>query len=413
MIKRTTEVIFRQLYNFGISLYALIVRIVSLRNKKAGLMVRGQSESFSIIREKMIPGEKYWWFHAASLGEFEQGRPLMEALKQSNPEIKILLTFFSPSGYEIRKNYTGADIIAYLPFDTPGNAVLFLKTISVSKAFFIKYEFWPNYLRALNKSNIPVYSVSAIFRPDQYFFKHYGKWYLNQLSAFTHIFVQDEGSAKLLKSHQIQNITVAGDTRFDRVTNIASQAKTIPVIAKFAEHSTLNIVAGSTWLQDEEILIRWMKENPEAKLILVPHEIHESHIQDIIRLTGDMAVRFSQADINTVQSYNCLILDTMGMLSSVYQYGNLAYVGGGFGVGIHNILEAAVWNIPVIFGPNHQKFREAKALMEVGGAKSINGYDELSEAFKWFENHPETGKIAGDYVKTNCGATEIILKSIL
>lgn len=397
------------IYQAGIHGYAILAGIVALFNKKASMMVRGQQQSFSIIQQKIIPGETYTWFHAASLGEFEQGRPVIEALKKQHPATKILLTFFSPSGYEIRKQYAGADIIIYLPFDTRKNAEQLLQIIPISKAIFIKYEFWPNYFQALKKRNIPFYSIAAIFRQEQLFFKPFGKWYLNLLKDFTHIFVQDENSSDLLKTHQITQHTIAGDTRFDRVLEIASQAKEIPLIEKFAKNASLVLIAGSTWPADEAILVRWMKDNPDSRLIIVPHEIHDAHIQAILKLCEKDAIRFTKANADNILSYRCLILDTMGMLSSVYRYGNLAYVGGGFGVGIHNITEAAVWQIPVIFGPNYHKFREAKDLIELRGAKPITNYDELQNAILFFKNNPESGKMAGAYVRKNGGATGNIL----
>jgi len=400
------------LYQAGIHGYAILVHIVARFNKKAALMVRGQLQSFSIIQQKIIPGETYTWFHAASLGEFEQGRPVMEALKKQHPETKILLTFFSPSGYEIRKQYAGADIILYLPFDTRKNAEQLLQMIPISKAIFIKYEFWPNYLQALKKKNIPFYSIAAIFRQEQLFFKSYGQWYLNHLKDFTHIFVHDENSSDILKTHQITQHTIAGDTRFDRVLEIASQAKEIPLIEKFVSNTGFVLIAGSSWPADEALLIRWMKENPDSRLIIVPHEIHDAHIQAILKQTGNDAIRFTEANSENILSFKCLILDTMGMLSSVYRYGNLAYIGGGFGVGIHNITEAAVWQIPVIFGPNYHKFREAKDLIELQGAKPITNYDELQNAILFFKNEPESGKIAGTYVRKNGGATGKILSQL-
>jgi 3-deoxy-D-manno-octulosonic-acid transferase len=400
------------LYQAGIQAYALLAGFAALFNKKAALMVDGQKQSFSIIQQKIIPGESYIWFHAASLGEFEQGRPVMEVLKRQNPATKILLTFFSPSGYEIRKQYTGADIIIYLPFDTRKNAEKLLQIIPISKAIFIKYEFWPNYLQALKKKNIPFYSVAAIFRHEQLFFKSYGQWYLNILKDFTHIFVQDENSSGLLKTHLITQHTIAGDTRFDRVLEIAAQAKEIPLIEKFASNSGFVLIAGSSWPADETLLIQWMKENPESKLIIVPHEIHDAHIQSIMKQCGEDAIRFTEANNDIIQTYRCLILDTMGMLSSVYRYGNLAYVGGGFGVGIHNITEAAVWQIPVIFGPNYHKFREAKDLIALQGAISVSGYEAFLKAVQHFKNHPESGEIAAEYVRKNGGATEKILQKI-
>jgi 3-deoxy-D-manno-octulosonic-acid transferase len=404
-----SKVISAVLYQAGIALYAFVVQFASLFNPKARLMIRGQRMSFDIIRKKRRVGKEYVWFHAASLGEFEQGRPVMEALKRNNPGTLILLTFFSPSGYEIRKNYHGADIIVYLPFDTKKNAEKLLNNIQISKAIFIKYEFWPNYLKSLSNRGIPVYSVSAIFRPQQALFKPYGKWYLGQLSNFRHIFVQDVDSEKLLRKHGIQQVSIAGDTRFDRVLEIAAQAKHIPLIEQFVGETKFTLVAGSTWPPDEELLIRWMLEHPENKLIIVPHEIHESHIQSILSQTKEHAIRYTQADENSIQSYRCMILDTMGMLSSVYRYGQMAYIGGGFGAGIHNTLEAAVWGIPVVFGPNYEKFREAGELVQSGGAFSIKNYSDLIDRTTQLKtNRTNESEIAGEFVRKNAGATGII-----
>lgn len=400
------------LYQAGISLYAFVVQIASFFNPKARLMIRGQKESFEIIAKLRNEGEKYVWFHAASLGEFEQGRPVMEAMKRNNPDTLILLSFFSPSGYEVRKNYHGADIIVYLPFDTKKNAEKMLNNIHISKAVFIKYEFWPNYLKSLSKRDIPAYSVSAIFRPQQALFKPYGKWYLGQLSNFRHIFVQDEDSAKLLRQHGIQQVSVAGDTRFDRVLEIAAKAKHIPLIEQFVGETKFTLVAGSTWPPDEELLIRWMLEIPESKLIIVPHEIHETHIQSILSQAGKMAVRYTEADENSIQSYRCLILDTMGMLSSVYRYGQMAYIGGGFGAGIHNTLEAAVWGIPVVFGPNYQKFREAGELINANAAKSVSSYYELNNSIVYFKKNDNAGNNSKKYVADNSGASSIIISML-
>lgn len=398
------------LYSLGIYFYGAFIFIASLFNVKARLLRKGQHNAFALLKEKVDPKAKYVWFHAASLGEFEQGRPVMEQLKKEHPETKILLTFFSPSGYEIQKNYAGADIVSYLPLDIPGNAWYFVNLVKPSKVIFIKYEFWPNYLLALKAANIPVYSISAIFRPNQAFFKWYGQWYKSLLATFQHIFVQDKASLDLLNENGIQHVSVAGDTRFDRVADLATQAKTIPLIEAFVKGSKKIIVAGSSWPKDEELLVRYMKEHADVKLILVPHEIHESHISGITRLLSTNFVRYTQADLMTAQSANCLIVDTIGLLSSIYRYANVAYIGGGFGVGIHNTLEAAVWNVPVVFGTNYQKFREARELIAAGGAFSIDNYEMLDIQLNQLLKNKEAGKIAGEYVKKNIGATKMILK---
>ncbi|MFM2293466.1 MAG: hypothetical protein RIS29_3279 [Bacteroidota bacterium] len=399
------------IYNTGICFYQLAIFIASFFNRKAALLRKGQKVAFDLLKNA-DPKASYVWFHAASLGEFEQGRPVMEQLKKDDPSIKILLTFFSPSGYEVRRNYTGADLICYLPLDTAVNVRRFLKTISISKAVFIKYEFWPNYIQALKKADIPVYSISAIFRENQIFFKNYGGWYRNLLKSFSHIFVQDENSQKLLARYDIQNVSVAGDTRFDRVVDLASQAKRIPLVEAFVKGASKVIVAGSSWPKDEELLVKYLRLHPEVKLILVPHEIHDAHITGISKLLDGKFVRYTDVNEENVTSTNCLVVNTIGMLSSIYQYGQVAYIGGGFGVGIHNTLEAAVWNVPVLFGPNYQKFREARELIAIGGAFSIGYYEILEAQMDKLLTENTAGKIAGEYVRNNTGATSMILKSL-
>lgn len=401
------------LYSIGIYIYKFAIYIASFFNKKASQLQKGQNDVFAILKNKIVPNTNYVWFHAASLGEFEQGRPIIEKLKTDFPEVKILLTFFSPSGYEVRKNYSGADIITYLPLDTPVNAKRFVKMVNPSKVIFIKYEFWPNYLLTLKSYNIPTYSISSIFRPSQVFFKPYGSWYRTLLRTFNHIFVQDNNSLELLSTFGIKNVTVAGDTRFDRVVDLANNSAEIKLIETFVKDATQVIVAGSSWPKDEELLIRYLKEHVGVKLILVPHEIHETHIAGIEKLLKSNYVRYTTTTDNQLQSVNCLIVDTIGLLSSIYRYADVAYIGGGFGVGIHNTLEAAVWNVPVIFGPNYKKFREASELISVGGAKTISNYNELEYALNKMFANPKYGEYAGTYVTENVGATTLILKNIL
>ena len=374
------------------------------------MLRKGQHQAFALLKEKIEPDTRYVWFHAASLGEFEQGRPVIEQLKREKPETKILLTFFSPSGYEIRKNYAGADIVSYLPLDVPGNAWYFVNLVKPSKAIFIKYEFWPNYLLALQNENIPVVSISAIFRPEQVFFKDYGKWYKKLLLTFQHIFVQDKFSKELLQAHGINNVTVAGDTRFDRVYDLYQQAKQLPLIEEFVKGAEKVIVAGSTWPKDEELLVQYLRLHPDVKLIMAPHEVHNSHIAEISKLLDGKFVRYSDATAENVKSTNCLVVDIIGILSSIYRYANVTYIGGGFGVGIHNTLEAAVYGLPVVFGTNYQKFREARELIAIGGAFSISNYVTLEAQFDLLLKDNNAGKIAGEYVKSNTGATEMILK---
>jgi len=402
----------RLIYNIGIYFYKLAIFIASFFDKKARLLHEGQQEALTLLKEKVDPNAGYVWFHAASLGEFEQGRPVIERLKAENPETKILLTFFSPSGYEIRKNYNGADIVSYLPLDTYFAARNFVKLVKPSKAVFVKYEFWPNYLLALQQADVPVYSISAIFRESQVFFKVYGGWYRSLLRVFSHIFVQDNASLDLLKKYDITNASVCGDTRFDRVYDLYSQAKQLPLIEEFAKGGQPIIVAGSTWPKDEELLVQYLKLHPDLKLILVPHEVHQSHILEISKLLDGKFVRYSEANSENLAQANCLVVDVIGILSSIYRYANVAYIGGGFGVGIHNTLEAAVWHVPVVFGPNYQRFREARELISVGGAFAISNYTLLETQLNRLLKDEQAGKMAGEYVKNNTGATQLILNKL-
>ncbi len=403
------------MYNVFIYLYLLGVAIISRFNEKVRKMWRGEREAFSILKEKVDPEAKYVWFHAASLGEFEQGRPLMEQLRREHPEYKILLTFFSPSGYEVRKNYEGADIITYLPIDTITNARRFLRLVHPVMAFFIKYEFWYNYLHILKHRNIPVYSVSSIFRPDQVFFKWYGRQYGRVLNCFTHFFVQNEVSKELLAKIGITNTTVVGDTRFDRVLQIKEAAKQLPVVEAFKQDYKV-FVAGSSWPPDEEIFIKYFNEHKDWKLIIAPHVIGEDHLQQIEKLlSGRKIVRYKDSAEADVKDAEVLIINCYGLLSSIYHYGDVAYVGGGFGVGIHNLLEAAVWDVPVFFGPNNQKFQEAQALKKSGGFE-IHDYEEFARMMDRFAAEPdllkEQGAKAGHFVKGQAGATQKVLAAV-
>lgn len=420
------------IYNAGIALYSAAIALASPFHRKAALLRAGRRNTFDYLQQHLQPGDKYLWFHTASLGEFEQGRPVMEALKERHPEARILLTFFSPSGYEIRKNYAGADLVCYLPADTKANARRLLDVIPVKAAVFIKYEFWVNYLTELNRRRIPTYSIAAIFRKEQVFFKSYGKWYRKVLSQFHKIFVQDDASLQLLKKINIAKAEIAGDTRFDRVQAVAATARRFPEIEEFIGDCRKVIIAGSSWPQDEELLVRYLNEHSDTKLILVPHEIHENHLDGITKQVPDSR-RYTQLKAGEFAGIHCLVIDTIGMLSSVYQYASIAYIGGGFGVGIHNTLEAAVWNVPVVFGPNNQKFREARELIAVGGGFSINGYDALQKCFNHLldeaagiqrsytiakngagntANISASGSKAGDYVTANTGATSIIINQL-
>jgi 3-deoxy-D-manno-octulosonic-acid transferase len=403
-------------YSLGLKFYYLLILLVSLFNRKARLWIRGRKGIFVKIKKHVKPGNNLLWFHASSLGEFEQGRPLIEAFKNRNKSVKILLTFFSPSGYENRKNYKTADYIFYLPPDSKKNARKFVKSVNPSKAFFIKYEFWYHYLNQLHINKIPVYLVSANFRQNQIFFKWYGGWFRNILNKFTHIFVKNKMSEHLLKQIGLTNVTISGDTRFDRVAGIARQAKKIEIAEKFKQDSRV-IIAGSTWEKDEEILVEFINTSSlKVKYIIAPHEIHESGIQRIIKSINKPVIRFSSANIGNIKDYQVLIIDNIGMLSSLYRYADIAYIGGGFGVGIHNILEAATFGLPVVFGPNYGKFQEAVDLVKSGGAFPVNDYASLKIQFEnllgKIEKN-EAGKISREYVLKNQGATSKILDKIL
>jgi len=410
------------MYSLAIHLYALIVALVSPFNKKARMMRLGQWKTNSILRDKIDRKAKYIWFHAASLGEFEQGRPMIEKIRAEHPQYKILLTFFSPSGYEVRKNYKGVDVICYLPFDTPIRVLKFVHYVQPVMAIFIKYEFWMNYLTELKRRGIPVYIISAIFRPQQLFFRWYGKPYRRIFSCYRHIFVQDQASRDLLAHYKITNVSIAGDTRFDRVIDIRKQAHDIPIVEKFVAVGTdrmhLTLISGSTWPPDEEMLIRYFNEHPQLRLIIAPHEIHREHLMYIESLLKRPSVRLSDLlhDDTLVEDKDCLIVDSFGLLSSIYRYGSLAYVGGGFGAGIHNTLEAAVYGIPVVFGPKFQKFKEARDLITVGGGFTVDDErsfrEKLDELLGDEKMLTQCGEKAGLFVNGNAGSTDKILKEI-
>ena len=408
------------LYTAAIQLYALTVSAVAPFHKKARLMRAGQAQTTAILREKMDRKAKYIWFHASSLGEFEQGRPMIEQIRKVHPEYKILLTFFSPSGYEVRKNYAGADVVCYLPFDTPGRVEQFLDLANPAMAIFIKYEFWGNYLHTLQQRGIPVYIISAIFRREQLFFQWFGKPYRKMLDCFNHLFVQDDKSKTLLAEYGIHNVTVAGDTRFDRVIDVYHQAKQIPVVERFIEgtegKSPLVFVAGSSWPEDEAIFIPYFERHPEMKLIIAPHEIHEGHLKSIEARLHRPTIRLSQATEQNVADQDCLIVDSFGLLSSLYRYGQIAYIGGGFGAGIHNTLEAAVYGIPVLFGPRFQKFKEAKDLIAEGGAFTFDSEAafeaRMNKLLTSSDQLQQASRSAGQFVHSHGGATTTILKEI-
>ena len=462
--------------------------IGSLFNKKIKKMWRGEREAVDLLKEKVDPTAKYVWFHAASLGEFEQGRPLIEQLRATHPEYKILLTFFSPSGYEVRKNYEGADIVCYLPLDTIRNARRFLRAVHPVMAFFIKYEFWYNYLHILRHRGVPVYSVSSIFRPGQVFFKWYGRNYAKVLHCITHFFVQNEVSLQLLKGIGIDEATVVGDTRFDRVLQIKEQSKELPIVEAFkgingkgdackdnlSEDACKRVlsedackedlsedackedlsenackedlsentckedlsedackedlsengckgckvfVAGSSWQPDEDIFIRFFNDHPDWKLIIAPHVIGEDHLAYILDKLQMKAVRYTQATEQSAAEARCLIIDCFGLLSTIYRYGEIAYVGGGFGVGIHNVPEAAVWGVPVLFGPNNKRFQEAQDLLACKGSFEVTDYDSFNTIISRLISDDkfchQCGEASANYVKSRSGATDIIMKSVV
>lgn len=449
------------MYNIAIYIYLIGVAIGSLFNKKIKKMWRGEREAVDLLKEKVDPTAKYVWFHAASLGEFEQGRPLIEQLRATHPEYKILLTFFSPSGYEVRKNYEGADIVCYLPLDTIRNARRFLRAVHPVMAFFIKYEFWYNYLHILRHRGVPVYSVSSIFRPGQVFFKWYGRNYAKVLHCITHFFVQNEVSLQLLKGIGIDEATVVGDTRFDRVLQIKEQSKELPIVEAFkgingkgdackeelsedackgdfsedackgalsedackkdlSENGCKGckvFVAGSSWQPDEDIFIRFFNDHPDWKLIIAPHVIGEDHLAYILDKLQMKAVRYTQATEQSAAEARCLIIDCFGLLSTIYRYGEIAYVGGGFGVGIHNVPEAAVWGVPVLFGPNNKRFQEAQDLLACKGSFEVTDYDSfntiISRLISDDKFRHQCGEASANYVKSRSGATDIIMKSVV
>lgn len=417
------------IYNIVIYFVLWGIAIASLFNEKVRKMWRGEREAFKILKQKVDPNAKYIWFHAASLGEFEQGRPLMERFRKDYPQYKILLTFYSPSGYEVRKNYEGADIICYMPVDTRLNAIRFLRLVRPVMAFFIKYEFWSNFLHILKHRNIPTYSVSSIFREDQVFFKWYGRSYAGVLKCFTRFFVQNEESKRLLEGIGITAVDVVGDTRFDRVLQIKEAAKQLPICEAFRtgvassqsadvpHHDFKVFVAGSSWPPDENIFIPFFNEHKDWRLLIAPHVIAEEHLKLILSLIkGKKVVRYTQTTPEEAAEADVLIIDCFGLLSSMYNYGDVAYIGGGFGVGIHNTLEAAVWNMPVIFGPNNKKFQEAQGLLKSGGGFEINTYEDFSGLMSSLMNDEtflkQAGDKAGAFVAHLAGATDKVLASV-
>ena len=403
------------LYNLGIYLLNALARVFALFNSKARLWVAGTSNWESKIIGKIKPGDRNIWIHCASLGEFEQGRPVIEALKKEHPDIKVVLTFFSPSGYEVRKNYEKADCICYLPADTPFNSNRFTDLINPEFAILVKYEFWNNYISELHRRRIPIYLVSGIFRPGQHFFSWYGSFFRSMLRKFEMLFVQDQASLELLSAIGIDNVIVAGDTRFDRVVQIAASARDIVQLSQFRGNEKM-FLAGSSWKQDEEIIARYINEHPlRMKWVFAPHEIHRENIERLEKLFNVKTVRYSEFT-DEASDARVLIIDNIGMLSSAYRYAYIAAIGGGFGKGIHNILEAACWGVPVMFGPRHEKFMEAIELIKEKGAMTFDSSDQFSDILdKWLADdqfYLKSANAASFYVTKNKGATDKIIKEI-
>ena len=400
------------LYDLGIQLYSFFIRLASLRSKKAAYWIRGRRNILKLIENHLDKEVRYTWFHFASLGEFEQGRPVLEQLKAEHPETSILITFFSPSGYEIRKNYALADHVFYLPEDTEKNAQEFIRMVNPSMAIFTKYEYWYHYFEELHRNKIPLFIISAIFRKEQPFFKWYGSLHRKMLGWVSHFFVQNEASKQLLKEIGIENVTVSGDTRFDRVTENARSVKKIPLIEEFCGNKNV-FIAGSTWAEDEKILHHLMKKYPDWKFIIAPHEVTAGRINEVKDLFTDHII-YSEADARhaELRKHQTLIIDNIGLLSSVYQYGMMAYIGGGFGKGIHNSQEALAFGLPVIFGPEYTKFKEAVELVALQGARSISNAGDLEGAFLYFISNPQSKDIVLHYVQKHTGATRKIVEHI-
>lgn len=401
------------MYSLAIYLYMLCANVVAIFNPKARKMMRGHREAWRILRQARGEG-RCVWFHAASLGEFEQGRPLMERLRRERPDCKILLTFFSPSGYEVRKDYPVADVVCYLPFDTPLNARKFVRLARPEAVFFIKYEFWRNYIDVLYHHGIPVYSVSSIFRDGQIFFRWYGCGYARVLRRITHLFVQNEHSRELLAGLGVTDVTVVGDTRFDRVIDVMEASRPEPRAEAFARGGGPVLVAGSTWPADEAFLLPYFNSRPGLKLIIAPHVVSPEHLAAIESALTRPAVRLSQATDASLAAAQCLIIDGYGLLSSLYRYATVAYVGGGFGVGIHNVPEAAVYGCPVIIGPNNKKFREAQVLLANGGCREVDGAEAFARTVDGWLSDPaalrRAGQAAGAYIHDNAGAADAVFR---
>lgn len=401
------------IYNFSVQLASIFLKIASLFNPKIKLFVDGRTQTFAILKEKLKSTDRVIWFHCASLGEFEQGRPVIEQTKKKFPNHKIVLTFFSPSGYEIRKNYELADAVVYLPLDTVNNAKQFLKLTNPEFCVFVKYEFWPNLLTQLKEKDIPTILISGIFRENQAFFKFYGYWMRKKLSAISQFFVQDQISKNLLKSIGYENVTLSGDTRFDRVFDIVNQSNTLDFIESF-KNNQVTLVAGSTWDEDENLLVDFINNqlNHTIKFIIAPHNINAENVQKLKLKLNKKAVCYSSFNHDELKDAQIFILDTIGILTKVYSYADIAYVGGGFNSGIHNILEPATFGIPIIIGPNHKKFKEAKDLIQHQGCIVVNNLQDFTltiDKLSVLEVRKQLGDNSKKYISSNIGATQIIL----
>lgn len=410
------------LYNLGIGTYGMAARLASLSSEKVSEMLAGQKETFRRLadyRRTLAPDGFDLWVHASSLGEFEQGRPLIEAFLAARPDASVLLSFFSPSGYRVRHNFHPRVAVVYLPFDTPDNARRFIAEAAPKVAVFVKYEFWGNYLRELKSRKVPTYIISAIFRPGQIFFRPWGGEFRQILRCFTHLYVQDERSRRLLGNIGIHNVTVAGDTRFDRVAEIGKNAVDIPVLTALRRRASFVLVAGSSWPADEEIYTPWLKAHPEVCAVIAPHEFDKERVEALCRRFGaDVTVPYSElaAGKPLADNIRYIILDTFGMLSKVYSIADMAYVGGGFGAGIHNINEPAAWGIPVVYGPRHRKFNEAAALMRAGGGFAVGGRRDFENVATTLltdkEGRRRAAEAARSFITENVGATSIIMADI-
>ena len=405
------------LYNIAMAATGWGMHLASPWHHKAKLTVQGQARTVPYLKETLDPDGGYIWIHAASLGEFEQGRPLIEKIREEQPDAKILLSFYSPSGYEVRKSYDKVDAVCYMPVDTPRRVKEFLDVVKPKMAIFVKYEFWGNFLEQLKQRNVPTYIISSIFRPNQSFFKPWGGMFRKMLGCFSYLYVQDDGSRELLHGIGIDNVTVCGDTRLDRVLQIKAQAKEFPEIAAMTSGDKLTLVVGSSWQPDEDIIIPYFNSHPEMKLIIAPHEFDESRLEAMMARIKRPVARYTKLDqVDDPSQLDCMIIDCFGILSSLYRYGDVAYVGGGFGSGIHNVPEAAVYGIPVIFGPRHEKFREALELKECGGGFAINNASQCNDILDRLLGDTnalkQAGSAASNYITTHTGATDRIYREL-